>query len=158
MNLLQETIKPRCKGATTPIEPEKRGEEESPPTNKDRYQSLVGKLILHSHIGLEIGFAMSMDTHYTSNPTEAHMKTTNKILQTSNVHQVKGSTLRRTQLEALMSIPTQNGQNAPLIKNQLYNIALLCGETRCLEKQETVYGGKEWCKIVPPTIKLHINV
>nr|KYP62129.1 hypothetical protein KK1_016654 [Cajanus cajan] len=70
-----------CKAANTPIEPEKRSEEDSPSTNKDRYQSLVGKLIYLTHTRPDIGFAVSLGSRYTSNPTKAHMKTANKILQ-----------------------------------------------------------------------------
>ncbi|XP_020225261.1 uncharacterized protein LOC109807145 [Cajanus cajan] len=81
LDLLQETGMLGCKAANTPIEPEKRSEEESPPANKDRYQSLVGKLIYLTHTRPEIGFAVRLTSRYTSNPTEAHMKTANRILQ-----------------------------------------------------------------------------
>nr|KYP62035.1 Copia protein [Cajanus cajan] len=70
-----------CKAANTPIELEKRSEEESPPANKDRYQSLVGNLIYLTHTRPDIGFAVSLASRYTSNPTEAHMKMANRILQ-----------------------------------------------------------------------------
>ncbi|XP_020218570.1 uncharacterized protein LOC109801843 [Cajanus cajan] len=81
LDLLQETSMLGCKAANTPIEPEKRSEEESPPTDKDRYQSLVGKLIYLTHTRPDIGFAVSLASRYTSNPTEAHMKMANRILQ-----------------------------------------------------------------------------
>ena len=57
------------------------GEEESPPTNKDRYQSLVGKLIYLTHTRPDIAFAVSMASRFINNPTKYHMKAVNQILQ-----------------------------------------------------------------------------
>jgi len=48
------------KAANTPIEPVKRSEEESVAADKDRYQSLVGKLIYLTHTRPDIGFTVSM--------------------------------------------------------------------------------------------------
>nr|KYP32791.1 hypothetical protein KK1_046433 [Cajanus cajan] len=70
-----------CKAANTPIEPKKRSEEESPPIDKDTYQSLVGMLIYLTHTRPDIDFIVSLASRYTSNPTEAHMKMANRILQ-----------------------------------------------------------------------------
>src|ERR1044072_2658948 len=70
-----------CKAANTPVEPVKRSEEESIPADKDRYQSLVGKLIYLTHTRPDIGFAVSLASRYMSNPTETHMKTVIRILQ-----------------------------------------------------------------------------
>lgn len=81
LDLLKETGMLGCKAANTPIEPVKRSEEESIPADKDRYQSLVGKLIYLTHTRPDIGFAVSLASRYMSNPTETHMKTVNRILQ-----------------------------------------------------------------------------
>ena len=83
LDLLRETGMLGCKPVDTPIDPaRKRGvEEESPPTNKDRYQSLVGKLIYLTHTRPDIAFAVSMASRFMNNPTECHMKAVNRILQ-----------------------------------------------------------------------------
>lgn len=81
LDLLQETGMLGCKAANTPIEQIKGREDESPPADKDRYQSLVGKLIYLSHTRPDIGFAVSLASRYMSNPTESNMKMANRILQ-----------------------------------------------------------------------------
>ncbi|RDX95180.1 hypothetical protein CR513_22329, partial [Mucuna pruriens] len=66
----------RYNAANTSIEPVKRSSfEEGPLTDKDRYQSLVGKLIYLTNTKLDLGFALHV------NPTNTHMKVLNKILQ-----------------------------------------------------------------------------
>ena len=72
-----------CKPAGTPMEPTRRSgtEEESSPTDKDRYQRLVGKLIYLTHTRPDIGFAVSVASRHMTNPTENHMKAVNRILQ-----------------------------------------------------------------------------
>ncbi|XP_058728408.1 uncharacterized mitochondrial protein AtMg00810-like [Vicia villosa] len=80
--LLQETRMLGCKAANTPMESISRCcSELNPQANKERYQSLVGKLIYLTHIRLDIGFIVSMTSRYMSSPTEAHMKVVNKTLQ-----------------------------------------------------------------------------
>ena len=81
LDLLQETGMLGCKTANTPIEPVKRSEEKSVAADKDRYQSLVGKLIYLTHTRPDIGFAVSMVSHSMSNPTETDMRNVNRILQ-----------------------------------------------------------------------------
>jgi IS30 family transposase len=81
LDLLQETGMLGCKAANTPIEQVKRSEDENLPANKDRYQSLVGKLIYLTHTRPDIGFAVSMASRYMSNPTETDMRNVNRILQ-----------------------------------------------------------------------------
>lgn len=81
LDLLKETGMLECKVANTPVEPMKQSEEESVPADKDRYQSLVGKLIYLTHTRPDIGFAVSLASRYMSNPTETHMKALNRILQ-----------------------------------------------------------------------------
>ncbi|XP_073221539.1 secreted RxLR effector protein 161-like [Cicer arietinum] len=71
-----------CKAANTPMESVSRSNfKEGPLTNKDRYQSPVGKLIYLTHTRPNIGFVVSMESHYTTSPTEVHMKVVNRILQ-----------------------------------------------------------------------------
>ena len=83
LDLLQETGMLGCKVAHTPIEPAKRSnlEDGSSPANKDRYQSLVGKLIYLTHTRPDIGFAVSMASRHMTNPTNIHMNAVNRILQ-----------------------------------------------------------------------------
>ena len=81
LDLLQETGMLGCKVANTPIEPFKRSEEDSVAADKDRYQSLVEKLIYLTHIRPVIGFAVSMASRSMSNPIETDMRNVNRILQ-----------------------------------------------------------------------------
>lgn len=83
LDLLQETGMLGCKASNTPIEAVKCGssEDESPPTDKDRYQSLVGKLIYLAHTRPDIGFAVSMASRHMSNPNDTHMKAVRRVLQ-----------------------------------------------------------------------------
>ena len=83
MDLLKEAGLLGCKPVDTPMDLAKKGgvEEESPPTNKHRYQRLVGKLIYLTRTRPDIGFAMSMASQYMNNPTEYDMKVVNRILQ-----------------------------------------------------------------------------
>lgn len=83
LDLLQEIGMLGCKASNTPIEAVKCGssEDESPPTDKDRYQSLVGKLIYLAHTRPDIGFAISMASRHMSNPNDTHMKAMRRILQ-----------------------------------------------------------------------------
>ncbi|XP_058763032.1 uncharacterized mitochondrial protein AtMg00810-like [Vicia villosa] len=66
-----------CRPADTPIGEEK----ESPPTDKEMYQRLVGILIYLTHTRPDIGFSVSMVSRYMNEPKEAHMKAVNRILQ-----------------------------------------------------------------------------
>lgn len=83
LDLLQETGILGRKAANTPMEPIKKNgvEDRGHPTNKDRYQSLVGKLIHLTHTRPDIEFTMSMASHYMMNPIEIHMKAVNRIRQ-----------------------------------------------------------------------------
>lgn len=83
LDLLQETGMLGCKAANTSIEPanQNSSEDDSPPTDKTRYQSLVGKLIYLTHTRSDIGFAVSMASRHMSNPTDVHEKAMRRILQ-----------------------------------------------------------------------------
>ena len=48
---------------------------------KTKYQRLVGKLIYLTHTKPDIGFVVSMVSHYMNNSTKRHMKVVLKILQ-----------------------------------------------------------------------------
>lgn len=97
LDLLQKTGMLGCKATNTSIEPVKRSEDESPSADKDRYQSLVEKLIYQTHTN--IAFAVSLASRYMSNLIEGHMKAVNRILrilQYLNDTPGQGSTLRGT--------------------------------------------------------------
>ncbi|KAL6311476.1 hypothetical protein AAG906_012064 [Vitis piasezkii] len=83
LDLLQETGMLGCKPVDTPMDPIGKidKDNDSHPTDKDRYQRLVGKLIYLTHTRPDIGFAVSMVSRYMNNPTERHMKVVYRILQ-----------------------------------------------------------------------------
>ncbi|RVW93973.1 Retrovirus-related Pol polyprotein from transposon TNT 1-94 [Vitis vinifera] len=83
LDLLQETGMLGCKPVDTPMDPIGKidKDNDSHPTDKDRYQRLVGKLIYLTHTRPNIGFAVSMVSRYMNNPTERHMKAVYRILQ-----------------------------------------------------------------------------
>ncbi|RVX15345.1 Retrovirus-related Pol polyprotein from transposon TNT 1-94 [Vitis vinifera] len=62
LDLLQETGMLGCKPVDTPMDPIGKidKDNDSHPTDKDRYQRLVGKLIYLTHTRPDIGFAVSM--------------------------------------------------------------------------------------------------
>ena len=78
-----ETLTLLNQPADTPMKPKRRDsvEVESPPTNKDKYQRQVGKLIYVTHTRPDIGFAVSMASRYMTNATKNHMMAVNRILQ-----------------------------------------------------------------------------
>ncbi|RVW77933.1 Retrovirus-related Pol polyprotein from transposon RE1 [Vitis vinifera] len=83
LDLLQETGMLGCKPVDTPMDPIGKidRDNDSYPTDKDRYQRLVGKLIFLTHTRPDIGFAVIMVSRYMNNPTERHMKAVYRILQ-----------------------------------------------------------------------------
>ncbi|WKA06926.1 hypothetical protein VitviT2T_024803 [Vitis vinifera] len=83
LDLLQETGMLGCKPVDTPMDPIGKTDKDndSHPTDKDKYQRLVGKLIYLTHTRPDIGFAVSMVSRYMNNPTERHMKAVYRILQ-----------------------------------------------------------------------------
>ena len=50
------------------------------PTNKERYQRLVGKLICLTHTRPDISYAVNMVSQFMHNPRNQHMSTINHIL------------------------------------------------------------------------------
>ncbi|RVW35033.1 Retrovirus-related Pol polyprotein from transposon TNT 1-94 [Vitis vinifera] len=83
LDLLQETGMLGCKPVDTPMDPIGKidKDNDSHPTDRDRYQRLVGKLIYLTHTRPDIGFVVSMVSRYMNNPTERHMKAIYRILQ-----------------------------------------------------------------------------
>ncbi|RVW52517.1 Retrovirus-related Pol polyprotein from transposon TNT 1-94 [Vitis vinifera] len=83
LDLLQETGMLGCKPVDTPMDPIGKidKDNDSHPTDKDRYQRLVGKLIYLTHTRPDIGFAVSMVSRYMNNPNERNMKAVYRILQ-----------------------------------------------------------------------------
>lgn len=72
-----------CRPADTPMESNLKlgAEEDCPPTEREQYQRLVGRLIYLTHTCLDIFFSASMVSKYMSDPKEAHMKAVYRILQ-----------------------------------------------------------------------------
>ncbi|GAV74050.1 hypothetical protein CFOL_v3_17532 [Cephalotus follicularis] len=72
-----------CKPAATPTIQNYKLRECSnhAPTNKERYQRLVGKLIYLSHTCTDIVYAVSMVSQFMHSPSEVHMEAAIRILQ-----------------------------------------------------------------------------
>ena len=82
MDLLAETGCSACGSIDTPIEVN-HGLSISPdqvPTNKERYQRLVGKLIYLTHTRPDIAYAVSVISQFMHNPSDQHMNAVNRIL------------------------------------------------------------------------------
>lgn len=82
LDLLSEVGLLDCKPADTPIiQNHKLGEYPyQVPTNKERYQRLVGKLIYLSHTRPDIAYAVSMVSQFMHTPSEEHMNDVVRIL------------------------------------------------------------------------------
>ena len=81
-DLLNKTSNSACKPVNTPIGVN-HGMSICPdqiPTNKERYQRLVGKLIYLTHTRLGISNAVSMVSQFMHNPSNQHMSAINRIL------------------------------------------------------------------------------
>ena len=83
LDLLTETGMLACKPAKTPIEMNhKLGIfPDQPPTNKGRYQRLVGRLIYLSHTRPDLAYAMSVVSQFMHAPSEEHMNAVYRILR-----------------------------------------------------------------------------
>ncbi|KAM1001126.1 hypothetical protein FF1_007666 [Malus domestica] len=83
LDILIETGMLACKPADTPIElNHKLGEyPDQIPTNKERYQRIVGKLIYLAHTRPDIVYAVSMVSQFMHAPSETHMDAVNRILR-----------------------------------------------------------------------------
>lgn len=97
LDLLAETGMLECKPADTPIV-QNHGLKEHPnqtPTNKERYQRLVGKLIYLSHTRPDIAYAENLVSHFMQNPSEDHMNAVIRILQYLKASPGKGIIFRK---------------------------------------------------------------
>ncbi|KAL6318435.1 hypothetical protein AAG906_041201 [Vitis piasezkii] len=82
LDLLSETGMLDCRPADTPVV-QNHGLREFPnqtPTNKERYQRLVGKLIYLSHTRPDIAYAVSLVSQFMHCPSEDHMSAVVRIL------------------------------------------------------------------------------
>jgi hypothetical protein len=83
LDLLSEVGLLECKPTDTPIvQNHKLGEYlNRTPTNKERYQRLVGKLIYLSHTRPDIVYAVSIVSQFMHCPSEEHMEAVIRILR-----------------------------------------------------------------------------
>ncbi|CAN1141377.1 Retrovirus-related Pol polyprotein from transposon TNT 1-94 [Linum perenne] len=83
LDLLHETGMIGCKPADSPMQQNIQfsREKEVKPTDKGRYQQLVGKLIYLSHTRPDIAFAVSVVSQFMNAPTEEHLAAVNHILR-----------------------------------------------------------------------------
>lgn len=83
LDLLTETGMLACKPVETPIEQNhKLGEYPSDvPTNKERYQRIVGRLIYLSHTRPDIAYAVSVVSQFMHAPSERHMNAVVRIIK-----------------------------------------------------------------------------
>jgi hypothetical protein len=83
LDLLAETGMIDCKPASTPMEQNLKFEisPEQCPTNKERYQRLVGKLIYLSHTRPDIAYAVGVVSQFMHSPSEDHMGAVIRILR-----------------------------------------------------------------------------
>ncbi|XP_059654695.1 uncharacterized mitochondrial protein AtMg00810-like [Cornus florida] len=65
------------------------------PTNRERYQRLVGKLIYLSHIRLDIAYATSLMSQFMHNPNDDHMNALLQILRHLKFSLGKGLMFRK---------------------------------------------------------------
>ncbi|CAL8084987.1 unnamed protein product [Prunus armeniaca] len=81
-----------CKPIDTPIEQNHklRLYHDQVPTDKERYQRLVGKLIYLSHTRLDIAYAVSVVSQFMHSPSEDHMGAVIRILMYLKVTPEKG--------------------------------------------------------------------
>lgn len=82
LDLLAETGMLECKPASTTIV-QNCGlgvHSNQIPTNRERYQRLVGKLIYLSHTRPNIAYAVSLVSQFMHNPSEEHMDLVLRIL------------------------------------------------------------------------------
>ena len=83
LDLLTETGMLDCTPIDTPIEQNHRLAEYSDqePTEKPRYQRLVGRLIYLSHTRPDVAYAVSVVSQFMHNPSEDHMDAVIRILR-----------------------------------------------------------------------------
>ncbi|PRQ60568.1 putative RNA-directed DNA polymerase [Rosa chinensis] len=92
VDLLIETGLLACQPADTPMEQNHKLAEypDQVPTNKERYQRLVGKLIYLSHTRPDIAYAVSVVSQFMHAPSEDHMHAVHRILRYLKTNPGKG--------------------------------------------------------------------
>ena len=97
LDLLAETGMLDCKPADTPmVQNLGLGEHSNQiPTNRERYQRLVGKLIYLSHTRPDIAYAVSLVSQFMHNPSEDHMNAVLRILRYLKSSPGKGLMFRK---------------------------------------------------------------
>ncbi|PRQ42417.1 putative RNA-directed DNA polymerase [Rosa chinensis] len=83
LDLLAETGMLDCSPIDTPIEQNHKLAEypDQLPTDKPRYQRLVGRLIYLSHTRPDVAYAVSVVSQFMHNPSERHMEAVVRILR-----------------------------------------------------------------------------
>ncbi|KAJ9561968.1 hypothetical protein OSB04_007128 [Centaurea solstitialis] len=83
LDLLAETGMLNCRPVDTPIETNHKLtiHPDQVPTNKERYQRLVGKLIYLSHTRPDIAYAVSVVSRFMHAPSKDHMEAAYRILR-----------------------------------------------------------------------------
>lgn len=73
------------------------------PTNKQRYQRLVGKLIYLSHTRADIAYAVSVVSRFMHSPSEDHMNAFLRILRYLKDFPGKGLWFNKNQCQGISS-------------------------------------------------------
>ena len=83
MDLLAKTGMLDCKPVDTPIEQNHCLAEypDQTPTDRARYQRLVGRLIYLAHTRPDVVYAVSVVSQFMHNPSESHMNVVMRILR-----------------------------------------------------------------------------
>jgi Reverse transcriptase (RNA-dependent DNA polymerase) len=83
LDLLCETGMLDCKPVDTPMMPNLKLEAytDHTPTNVDKYQRLVGKLICLAHTRPDIAYAVSIVSQFMHSPKEEHLEAVMRILR-----------------------------------------------------------------------------
>ncbi|XP_073313436.1 secreted RxLR effector protein 161-like [Primulina huaijiensis] len=74
---------------------------DSPPVDKGRYQRLVGKLIYLSHTRPDIGFVVSVISHFMNTPTEEHLDAAYRVLRYLKGTPDKGLLFRKSSIRKI---------------------------------------------------------
>lgn len=114
LDLLQETGKLGCRPATTPMEKnwKEKLTEEDPPTNRERYQRIVGKLIYLSLTRPDIAYSVSQVSQFMHTPTIRHQNAVDQILRYLKGTPGKGMLYKKPTTERLRDLLMQIGQIA----------------------------------------------
>jgi hypothetical protein len=83
LDLLSETGMTACSPASTPMEENLKlhGNSNQVPTNKERYQRLVGRLMYLAHTRPNLAYALSVVSQFMHSPSEEHMNVVIRILR-----------------------------------------------------------------------------